>query len=494
MIRNLVRVTHGVLIMLLVVGGPCACFPQAAAQALTEEQYRVHIEQLNEKLDTLRTELEKSLAAIQGLRSEVQDLRQLATEHIQDEPASAQALREQVQHMREDTEVLDAEIKQHDQIKLESRSKYPVRIGGTILFTSFLHSGDADQPNLPIIAVPGQQQSPQGGFSTTSMQTLLQLEGDGPHLWGARSRGDMAVDFWGGASTGSSYAPQAGGARLRTAHVAMEWPRQAIAFSLERPLFSPEQPASWITLAEPALAWSGNMGTWLPQASYERDLLPGHRADLQAGLIDTGFPSSYGSGGSAPSASERSRQPGYETRLSSRPLLGERQVTVGISGYYQRQTYGAHTHLDAWAAAGDWDVPMLRVLDLSGQVYRGRAIGGLGAGAFKDHVTAYGAPYGLNAAGGWAQLKLTASSTLKFNLAFGVDDAFAKDLNEGDGAPAPSSDYANLARNQTGFANVAYRPKTFLLMSAEFRRIASRSIAGQTSIDNILGIATGFMF
>ena len=36
--------------------------------------------------------------------------------------------------------------------------------------------------------------------------------------------------------------------------------------------------------------------------------------------------------------------------------------------------------MDGWAATSDWDVPLGRWFSWSGEVYRGRAIGGLGGG------------------------------------------------------------------------------------------------------------------
>ena len=54
--------------------------------------------------------------------------------------------------------------------------------------------------------------------------------------------------------------------------------------------------------------------------------------------------------------------------------------------------------------------------------------------------------------------------------------------------------YLNLARNRTGFANVIYRPKTYLLFSAEYKNIYSWPISGQRNSDQSLGLAAGYLF
>jgi hypothetical protein len=100
---------------------------------------------------------------------------------------------------------------------------------------------------------------------------------------------------------------------------------------------------------------------------------------------------------------------------------------------------------------------------------------------------------GLNAAGGWAQAKVTFAPSLEANVSAGLDNAYATDLRDSDQA-AGIGPYASLARNATLIANVVYRPKTYLLLSTEFRQINSRWIAGQTAQDRVFGVATGYIF
>src|ERR1035441_2415465 len=49
---------------------------------------------------------------------------------------SAADLRTSIEQLKERTEVTESQIKQHDQTKVESASKYPLRISGMLLFRS----------------------------------------------------------------------------------------------------------------------------------------------------------------------------------------------------------------------------------------------------------------------------------------------------------------------------------------------------------------------
>ena len=101
---------------------------------------------------------------------------------------------------------------------------------------------------------------------------------------------------------------------------------------------------------------------------------------LQGGILDnvTGeLPSSF-----APfaQAGESSGQPAYAARVAwTRSVFGM-PLTLGAAGYYSRQNWSFDHNVDGWAAMTDWSVPLARRVSLTGEFYRGRAIGGLGGG------------------------------------------------------------------------------------------------------------------
>jgi hypothetical protein len=456
------------------------------------------MDQLMSALDSMRQQLDQSQREMKQMRTELQEVReQLAQMHGSEEPSQpASALQASVQQLQEQNDVLQAEVKQHDQTKLESLSKYPVRISGMLLFTSLLNSSNVDSIDLPIIATPQYGSQPQGSLSATARQTILGIEATGPSLWNARTSADISVDFFGGIPY-ADYSTSAGLLRLRTAHANLDWSRQSLSAAFDRPLVSPLQPTSFVSVGEPALAWSGNLWTWSPQLQFKDDsLLSNRKLGIAAGLIDVsapGAPPSHSLREAGPS--EQSHQPGYETRLSSVLPFGDHEIEIGAGGYYSRQAYEYGHHLDAWAGTVDWKIPFTQRLELSGEFYRGRGVGGLGGGAFKDY-----APYandtiqrGLNAEGGWGQFKIKMTRSLEANFAVGEDNAFAIDLRGSD-LVAEQDEYLNLARNRTGFANVIFRPKTYLLFSAEYRNIYSWPIAGQSNSNQSLGLAAGYLF
>ena len=53
---------------------------------------------------------------------------------------------------------------------------------------------------------------------------------------------------------------------------------------------------------------------------------------------------------------------------------------LGVAGYSGRQDWNWDRFVDAWAGMADWQIPILLGSRLSGEFYRGRGIGGLGAG------------------------------------------------------------------------------------------------------------------
>ena len=470
---------------------------EPAAASGRELAFNKHLDELTQKLDSMRQQLSESQKEMDELRSEIHTLRDQLGERNQDVSAAqdADALRSSVAELKDETGILQAEVQQHDQTKVETLSKYPVRINGAVLFTSVLNSGGADNINVPAVAVGTSVYSPSGSLSATMSQTVLGIDGTGPHIFGAKSRGDLEVDFWGSGNS-TAYTSGGGTARLRTAHAELQWPNRTLGVVLDRPLLSPWQPSSWITIGEPALAWSGNLWTWSPQVQYKENRALSTHVNLGMGLIDAPSPAGYiEAAQSGANATEQSRQPGYEARLGGKFSWRDHPTEFGAGGYYSRQSYAYNYHVDAWAATLDWSLPLVDRVTFSGQAYRGRALGGLGGGAFKDYVSRVTARSfrGLDDAGGWAQMKFSLLPSLEVNLSAGLDNAFGNDL-EGSDQAAGAGFYETLARNQTVLANFIYRPKSYLLLSSEFRQINSRSIAGQAFQDNVFGLATGYIF
>lgn len=469
---------------------------------------------LNDVTNTLsqtQQVLEKSLSEIQQLRTQLEALRaQTASANSKQQTASGQVEADAsapggnaIEAIHEEQTAMQAEIKQHDQIKVETASKYPMRVTGLALFNAFANAGVVDNVELPTLALPRFPGASHGSAGATLRQTILTLEGTGPELAGARTTAEISADFFGGASSNIyGYTSTAGFMRLRQARASLDWNKTTLEAGYTEPLISPLSPTSYATVAQPALAGSGNLWAWAPQVRVEQRVpfADNHAFAFEGGII---YPQSPGyTAIQLDSPVEASRRPGYEGRISYRanndPYEAAQSLSFGVGAYSGSQFYSSNTQIHSWAVTGDWRVPIKRV-EISGEVYRGRALGGLGGGAYKDKLTGQDAATGLtltrgvDAIGGWSQLKVRLTPTLEANAMFGLDNAFSSNF---DGLIlSPSQNPLQLyARNSTVAGNLIFRPKTYLIFSPEYRHIQSWRYTGPSNIANVYTFTAGYQF
>jgi uncharacterized coiled-coil protein SlyX len=488
-------------------------FAQVANDSTSADQQQMvaieaKLNELNEALSQTEKMLEKSRAEIQALHSQLDALRtQTATAPASVPEPDTQDVNathtQDLEAMREQQDAMQAEIKQHDQTKVESFSKYPLRLSGLILFNAFSNAGVVDDVELPTIAIPRFPGSSHGSAGATLRQTLLTLDGTGPRIGGARSSAEVSIDFFGNVSTNSyGYSSSDGVVRMRQSWISLDWYKTTAQAGYTTPLISPLSPTSYATVAQPGMAGSGNLWTWSPQIQVEQriPLTDQRRISLEGGLIDP--PASGYTSNQLDSPVEASRHPGYEGRLSYRADGSRKGIArpfeFGVSGYSANQFYRSDTQVHSWAVTGDWQVPIYKWFALSGEVYRGRALGGFGGGTYKDIITGVDSVSGLprttgvSTAGGWSQLKLISSSTLQANAAFGLDDAFSSNF---DGLTfAPTDTQLLHTRNSSVVGNVIYRPKSYLVLSPEYRRIQTWPYTGSASIANVFTLSAGYEF
>ena len=78
-------------------------------------------------------------------------------------------------------------------------------------------------------------------------------------------------------------------------------------------------------------------------------------------------------------------------------------------------------------------------------------------------------------------------------MSIGLDDGFARDFHAVV-LPLGASNTQLRARNKMVVGNVIYRPKTYIILSPEYRRIWSYPIAGPAGTLNIFTLSAGFQF
>lgn len=477
---------------------------QQLTDAMTRAQ--AQIQETQHQLDEMRKELGELQQQMNSSRTTASPVKAEQNSPSRSSPVATAPTVPDIQNIREQQEMQQSEIATQDQIKVESESKYPVKLTGLLLLNGFINTSAVDTPSTPSLSVSGP-----GSTGATVRQTIFGLDARGPHLFGAQSYADLRVDFNSNQQAGSPpYNGYYGGnstlLRLRTAHAGLQWQHTRAYFSLDRPIFNPESPTSLAAVAVPALAWSGNLWTWNPQLGITRDfaLTNSQNLRLQAALIDTGDPPllppvTSSTGVTAPGTAEQSRWPGIEARLAFfRPKNHDSENHFGVGGYFAPHNDSLGKKYDAWAGTLDGRFQLPAQFQLTASFYRGLGLGGLGGGAYKDFVSSYDADTkgyyfrALDDVGGWLQLQEKFSERLQFNAAFGLDNVFARELRPY--AVYGGSIYQNLARNRTYTGNVIYSPSAYLLFSLEYRHIESAPVMGSTNGANVIGIAAGYKF
>ena len=480
-------IVKGVALSILSFFSASACLAQSAPDQHVEEiEHRLN--DLTEALGQTQRMLDKSVAEVKQLQSQLDAMRAQAA-------AASAPHKEEIEVLREQQDAMQAEIKQHEQTKVETVSKYPLKVSGLVLFNAFSNAGVVDDAQLPTIALPRVAGGSHGSSGATLRQTLITLDATGPRIGGARSSAELSVDFFGGLTSNEyGYNSSAGVVRMRQSFVNLDWYRTSAQAGYTVPLISPLSPTSYATVAQPGLAGSGNLWTWSPQIKVEQrfDISDQHAITLEGGLID---PQSPGyTAVQLDSPVEASRHPGYEGRLSYRGAW-----RIGIGGYSASQFYPATPQIHSWAATGDWQIPITKWFELTGEAYRGRSLGGFGGGTYKDILTGMDAVSGLtrstgvDTAGGWSQLKFRLNPTFEANGSFGLDDAFGSNF-EGLVFRADTNPLALNTRNQTLVGNLIYRPKTYLILSPEYRHIQTWQYSGPGNVANIFTVTAGFQF
>jgi hypothetical protein len=454
---------------------------------------------VSRELRETHEELAKSQREIEQLRQGLQELRtQVQVKNPSAEPSAL--VEPSVASADQDPSFLAAKVAELHQDKVESASKYRVKLSGLILFNAYRNGGSLDIQDLPSLAFQRFPGSPDGSVGATLRQTLLGLQGEGPNLFGARTSGDIRVDFAGGSPT-TSFGVADGLVRLRTAHISLDWKKTSLTIGQDTPFFSPLSPTSYASLLEPAFSWSGNLWVWTPEVEIEQrfSLAPGSDLILQGGLLDPLTEEAPPFQGRVPTAGEVTRVPALAGRIAiDRSSATHHPFTIGIAGYRAQQQYEPFTKVASWTLNGDVKLPLGKRFELSGEWYEGQAVGGLGGGiwtsvVYPDSGVPHSAIHPLRSTGGWVQLKVKPSTRLEINGAFGQDENYGTDLRFFP-TPFTNEGFVALQKNRTDFVNFIYTPNAFLLFAVEYRHLFTAPAVGQSASGDHLNLAAGVRF
>jgi hypothetical protein len=500
------RIRHWIALSMLAQFAPLLLGQTAARTDIATPPDDARYRQIDERLNGLTIALEQTrgeLAAavdeIHRLRVELEQARASKATEVSVESVAAK-LTEEVARIREDQDVLQEQVKVHEQVKVETLSRYHLWFSGLILFNAFANRGAVDAPDLPNIALPSYSPTANNVAGASVRQTILGLSASGPHLFGAQSSADLNLDFFSNENAGS-YPAASGSARIHTAHIKLEWPHDRIEFGFTEPLISPLSPTSYASVAQPPLAWAGNLSAWAPQIRYEHQLQlnEANQLGLEVGLWNAVY------GGTnlqpyqvLPSVEESEKWPAFESRVSW--TFGSQSPShIALGGYRGALKTKYGTTIPSWAISTDFAQRLLPKLSLSGELYRGSSLAGIGGGSHKDILTGIDPStgdersIGLNSVGGWTQFKLTWSQAVELNAAIGEDSGYGRDFRTLSLA-ANSNPISSLARNQMVMGNIILRPRTYLILSPEYRRILSGRLSGTSYVANVFTLSAGYSF
>jgi hypothetical protein len=494
--------------------------PQAApndAVLSAVHDLQEQVRQLREAVVEIRSEAAQYRAEAVALRQELQQTRaeliaadgaapeaaKLANPPQGAVPVSATpSTEDRITRLEEDTQLLSAKVDEQYQTKVESASKFRVRLSGIVLMNLFSNRGIFDSQDFPSLVAAPYSGNPNGSFGATLRQSEIGLEVFGPRLAGASTRGDVHLDFAGG-FPGIPNGVTSGISRLRTATIHLDWQKTSIVAGQDEAFFTPLSPTSFASIAVPAFNYAGNLWEWVPQVRVEHRfaLTANTNLLLQGGILDnlTGdLPVSQW--GNIPQAGERTGQPAYASRIAwSHQLFGQ-PMTVGAGAYYSRQDWWFDRYLDGWAGTADWDIPLSSRFTVSGEFYRGKALGTLGGGIGRSVILT--GPIinpsvqirGLNSLGGWSQLKFRPTGKLEFNAAFGLDNPLAEDIRALPKGQSNSGLAFNLKQNRSSFGNVIYRPHQNLLFSAQYNHLRTAPLDLVSRTGEQVNLMMGILF
>jgi hypothetical protein len=417
-----------------------------------------------------------------------------------EQAAAPQDNADQTARMEEDQQLIGAEVKEQSQTKVESGSKYRLRLSGIVLLNVFSNRGALDNIDFPEISEPPYPNGTNSTFGGSLRQSQISLQAFGPSIAGAHTSANIVFDF-AGSIPESPNGAVTGLVRLRTGTIRFDWTNTSIIAGQDNLFISPLSPTSFAMMAYPPLSYAGNLWSWTPQVRIEHRFNFSNHSKilLQAGILD---PLSgdvpYEEYERDPSFGEQSGLPAFAARIAWSHPIQDQSVTLGFGGYYSRQDWGAGRYVNAWTTIVDLTVPLGSRLGWTSEFYRGQAVGGLGGGIGQSVLwngsldTPSTQVVGLDSVGGWTQLKFKVTPKIQLNAALGDDNPFSSELREYNG----NTGYEGvlLARNLSPFFNVIYQPRSDTVFSIEYQRLKTYYLDSPLAGSNHVDLSMGYIF
>jgi len=470
--------TASFCLLSLVLGFPPAAHSQQA-DALAE--LRLELKRLREEVASLREELCRNQAGSVQVSKICSNSVAGQEGSVRSESAALSTAPQEPQKPSTEArlEVLEAQVAEQAQTKVESGSRFPVKISGTVHFGTFWNSGEANWLDLPnVVNPPPTPPLSQGSFNASLRQSRLGVSVTGPTLGPFQSSGFVEIDFFGGIPNFQT-GPVIALPRLLYAFMRLEGDRTAFEFGHDEMILAPRNPTSLAAMAFPSFFRSGNLYLRAPQARVERILARGDRSELE---LTGGFLAPAAGDYQGPYAfvppnlsGERSRQPAVQTRLAWRSwpqdAEGDRGMELGVSAHTGSQHLSTGNQR-SWAVAVDFDADF-KAFGFGGEWFMG------------SNLAAFGGALGqfAKSTGGYLEGRFYATPKLQFNAGFGTDRLFDTSV-----PPRP------LDRNTSVFSNFIYHFTPELATSVEYRWLSTRTTPGETRHNHHLDFVWAYTF
>src|SRR5262245_39277434 len=177
---------------------------------------------------------------LRDMRAELQRLRQELDEVKQELRSRDEAI--------DEIPLLQAQVQEQAQTKLETTSKFPMKIFGTVLSNTFLNTGEPNWLDIPNVANPYTPGIRAGSFSSTLRQTRIGAIFEGPAVGGMKLNGTVAMDFFGGIPNFQT-GPVIPLPRLLYAYMRLDGERTAFEIGQDQMILAPRNPTSLVGIA-----------------------------------------------------------------------------------------------------------------------------------------------------------------------------------------------------------------------------------------------------
>jgi hypothetical protein len=348
--------------------------------------------------------------------------------------------------------MLQTQVQELAQVKVESDSRLPIKVFGTILSNTFYNSDEANWLENPnIVNRFGGFTGRPGSFSSTLRQSRIGLAVSGPEVGGAKASARLIVDFFGGTPAFNT-GQVMGLPRLLYAFARLDGEKTALEVGQDHMMLAPRDPTSLAALSFPDLFRSGNLYLRVPQARVERKL--GGGLTIMGGIVAPiagDFNEDFYLFVPPAGAGERSKMPGVQGHLGYKSGDDEsRQFALGVSGHYGRERVGT-VNEKSYAGAVDFNA-------------QGGRIGAAGEFFFGENIDQFGGSINQTAksTGGWAEARVKVTDRLSVNGGFGIDRL-------------PEGEFITLVRreNRSIFSNVIFKLTPEVATSVEYRFLST---------------------